>query len=138
MDAKSLELLRQLKTSLTEERRDREWPETTCRFCKSHFRYHHSWKPVPIMCKGCRIERKTPTSPERATLSISKLRSFAAARLVAVAESDLIGRARCWRRLGRGSSCSSSRGPLGISSRWITGLGALRCTPGAVATPLDC
>lgn len=36
------------------------------------------------------------------------------------------------------SGCSSSRGPFGLFSRWITGLGALRCTPGAVATPLDC
>lgn len=63
MDAKSLDLLRQLKASLTAERRDKEWPEKTCRFCKSAFRYHYSWSPAPIMCKGCRIERKTPYKP---------------------------------------------------------------------------
>lgn len=33
--------------------------------------------------------------------------------------------------------CSSSRGPFGLFSRWITVLGALRCTPGSVANPLN-
>lgn len=63
MDAKSLDLLRQLKASLSEERRNRDWPEKTCRFCKLPFRHHVSWVPAPIMCKGCRIERKTPYRP---------------------------------------------------------------------------
>ena len=31
----------------------------------------------------------------------------------------------------------SSRGPFGLFSRWITVLGALRCTPGSVANPLN-
>lgn len=63
MDAKSLELLRQLKSSMTAEKRDRDWPERICRFCKTVFRAHHSWSPPPIMCKGCRTERKTPYKP---------------------------------------------------------------------------
>lgn len=44
---------------------------------------------------------------------------------------------RYWRRSPAQSSCSSSRGPFGLFSRWITVLGALRCTPGSVANPLN-
>lgn len=76
MDAKSLELLRQLKNSLAQERKDQEWPETTCRFCKTNFRYHHSWKPVPIMCRGCRIERKTPYKPGEGDTLYLEMRVF--------------------------------------------------------------
>lgn len=35
------------------------WLKKTCRFCKSEFVVNPEWKPQPIMCKGCRAERKT-------------------------------------------------------------------------------
>lgn len=35
------------------------WVKKTCRFCKSEFAVNPDWKPQPIMCKGCRTERKT-------------------------------------------------------------------------------
>jgi hypothetical protein len=68
MDAKSIELLKQVKASIKaskEEERRKDWHEITCRFCHSKFQAHKDWKPQPIMCKGCRVERKTgyKTSP---------------------------------------------------------------------------
>lgn len=62
MDAKSLVLLRQLKQSMEaakEAERNKDWLEITCRFCKAKFRAHKDWKPRPIMCSGCRTERRT-------------------------------------------------------------------------------
>ena len=61
MDAKSIELLKQVRASIRaqeEEEKRRDWLEITCRFCHSKFPAHKDWKPQPIMCKGCRIERK--------------------------------------------------------------------------------
>lgn len=62
MDAKSLEILHRLKKSMDADKareRSKDWVEKTCRFCKSVFAVHKDWKPQPIMCKGCRTERKT-------------------------------------------------------------------------------
>ncbi|MDG9928289.1 MULTISPECIES: hypothetical protein [unclassified Pseudomonas] len=62
MDAKSLEVLQQLKQSMEADKRveqAKDWIEKVCRFCKATFVAHKDWKPQPIMCKGCRTERKT-------------------------------------------------------------------------------
>ena len=66
MDAKSLEILSQLKKSLDEakqaEKRS-EWIETACRFCRTTFAVHKDWKNKPVMCAGCRRERKERYTP---------------------------------------------------------------------------
>lgn len=63
METKNHDSMRKLKASLTKERRDREWPEATCKNCLSTFRYHFSWVPVPAICRSCRTERKIPYKP---------------------------------------------------------------------------
>lgn len=35
------------------------WESRTCRFCKSKFNVNLLWDRIPIMCSGCRTERKT-------------------------------------------------------------------------------
>lgn len=63
MDKKSIAMLRQLTRELTGPKRYPGWREKECRFCKLKFHYHRSWSPAPLMCKGCRTERKIPYKP---------------------------------------------------------------------------
>lgn len=64
MGPNNLESMRQLKAMLTSERRNKEWPEATCRLCKGLFRYHCSWSPVPTVCRFCRAEGKAMLQAE--------------------------------------------------------------------------
>lgn len=34
------------------------WETRTCRFCKSEFQINLHWERLPIMCRGCRTERR--------------------------------------------------------------------------------
>ena len=75
MDAKNLAVLMQLKKAMDEanppaiptpfEPAPEKPPKTgwivaNCRFCKTtKFRYRAEWVNPPVMCEGCRNERKT-------------------------------------------------------------------------------
>lgn len=65
MGANSLDSLRKLKVTLTNERRNKEWPEATCSVCGERFRYHCSWSPVPVTCRRCRAEGKPDHQAEQ-------------------------------------------------------------------------
>ena len=40
-----------------------EWGRRICRFCKAEYVVNLLWSNIPIMCNGCRNERKTRYKP---------------------------------------------------------------------------
>lgn len=79
MDMKNLAVLRQLKQAMEKASppvipdafeieptapTPKGWVVKNCRFCKTtKFRIHTDWANPPVMCDGCRIERKTRYKP---------------------------------------------------------------------------
>lgn len=66
MDQKSLEILKKLKSDMRnkeiDERKAAErarWITSKCKICRSEFAYLPEWRPVPVLCTGCRNERRT-------------------------------------------------------------------------------
>ena len=52
-----------LKTPDTKKKKPKDtrpavWSQKSCRFCKIEFRVNLNWSFLPVMCSGCRSERK--------------------------------------------------------------------------------
>lgn len=92
MDAKNLAVLMQLKNAMemvspspvptphvaSEIPKSKTgWLEKTCRFCKAvKVWYKADWVNPPIMCDGCRNERKTRYKPGRGDTLYSETQVF--------------------------------------------------------------
>ncbi|END0094529.1 hypothetical protein ACM7EP_01065 [Pseudomonas aeruginosa] len=104
MDAKNLAVLMQLKKAMEEANppaiptpfdstpekpQKTGWIVKNCRFCKTtKFRYRAEWVNPPVMCEGCRNERKTRYKPGKGDTFMLKRKSFMVAALARDAESE--------------------------------------------------
>ncbi|MCO2252119.1 hypothetical protein FA375_03535 [Pseudomonas aeruginosa] len=92
MDAKNLAVLMQLKKAMEEANpqaiptpfdstpekpQKTGWIVKNCRFCKTtKFRYRAEWVNPPVMCEGCRNERKTRYKPGKGDTLYAETKVF--------------------------------------------------------------